>query len=352
MARRNNNKMTRGSKLEPAVTELRFNLPAVGAPSYVDLNQINSLVNRRFYRQGLVNAIQSIEVQFTPLVSGTPATGTVTISKMPSTWIFSNAWQKSFATWQRMNSEALEESPSVRPRFLDFKIYADAEHHQAGFVQNMKPFSTATGIGFPLTGEWEASKASIPLVSPAGAFLPGETVEREFVGVGANYPGISPATGFNALSLVEGYAASRGLPNIVDPNTPADASDTGGGTPENWMTAIFNDGTDQSADVLEDMVTENNTAPYPFENGPIPGGGTYLDTLYPGGANQFPGMQFHDKLLITTSTIGGSDTAIGGLFPCGLLRFDTSITGGTAQVIIRLVPGAHRGLMAASMLEM
>lgn len=351
MARRNNNKMTRGSKMEPAVTELRFNLPALGAPSYVDLNQINSLVNRRFYRQGLVNAIQSIEVQFTPNVSGTPATGVVTISKMPSTWVFANSWQKSFAVWQRMNQEALEEVPSVRPRFLDFKIYADAEHHQLGYSSNMKPFSTSTGIGVPALGEWLASKASIPLVSPAGAFLPGETVEREFIGVGASYPGVGPS-GFDALSLVEGYAASRGLPQIADPNAPSDSSDTGGGTPENWMSAIFNEGTDQSADVLEDMVTENNTAPYPFENGPTPAGGIYTDTQYPGGANQFPGMQFHDRLLITTSTIGGSDTAIGGLFPCGLIRFDTSITGGTAQVIIRLVPGTHRGLMAQSMLEM
>ena len=150
MARRNNNKMTkRMPKIEPSVLELRFNLPALGVPSYLDLNQINSLVNRRFYRQGLVNAVQSIEVQFTPNPGQTAATGTVTVSKMPSTWVFSNAWHKSFVTWQRMNNEALEESESVRPRFLDFKIYADAEHHAAGFAQNMKPFATSTGIGVP-----------------------------------------------------------------------------------------------------------------------------------------------------------------------------------------------------------
>jgi hypothetical protein len=350
MARRNNNKMTRSAKVEPAITELRFGLAAAGVPTYLDLNQINSLVNRRFYRQGLMNAVQSIEVQFTPNVPGTPATGTVTISKLPSTWIFANAWMKSMSVWQRMNNEALEETETLRPRFLDFKIYADAEHHAQGFGQNMKPFSTATGIGVPFTGEWESSKIFIPNATNAA---PATTQDFEIIGVGDSFPGVA-ASGYDALSAIEGYAASRLLPNVVDPNTPGDADDTGGATPENWMSAIFNDGLVQMSEVIEELTSENNVAPYPFENGPIQGfpGTTFTDTMYPGGGNQFPGLQFHDKLLITTSTIGGSDTAIGGLFPCGLIRFDTSITAGTAEVIIRLVPGTHRGLMAFPMQEM
>jgi hypothetical protein len=347
MARRNNNKMTRTAKVEPAVTELRFGLPAQGIPSYIDLNQINSLVNRRFYRQGLMNAVQSIEVQFTPNPGQTSATGTVTISKLPSTWIFSNAWHKSFALWQKMNNEALEEAESVRPRFLDFKIYADAEHHQAGFGQNMKPYSTSTGTGLPNLGEWEPSK----IVVPFGPALPGNVTSFEFTGTGTNFPGLGPS-GLNAVSLIEGYANSRALPDLADPNLPHDITDADGGTPENWMSASMNEGTDRDSEVIADML-ENNVAPYPFENGPVPVvGGVYTDTMYPGGRLQFPGMQFHDKLLITTSTIGGSDTAIGGLFPCGLIRFDTQISNGTAEVIIRLVPGTHRGLMAFSMQDM
>ena len=205
-------------KIEPAVLELRFNLPALGVPSYLDLNQINSLVNRRFYRQGLVNAVQSIEVQFTPNPGQTSATGTVTISKMPSTWIFSNAWHKSFAAWQRMNNDALSEAESVRPRFLDFKIFADEDHHAAGFAQNMKPFSTSTGIGVPLTGEWAHSSIFVPnsqITEPAD----GTVTYKEFdlIGTGASYPGVSAATTHDAVSLIEGYAASRGLPNILDP---------------------------------------------------------------------------------------------------------------------------------------
>ena len=102
------------------------------------------------------------------------------------------------------------------------------------------------------------------------------------------------ASGLNAVSMIEGYASSRSLPDVLDPNTPDDAADVNGATPENWMSALFNEGTSQDDQVLTDMITENNVAPYPFENGPVAGGGLYTDTQYPGGANQLNLMQLHD----------------------------------------------------------
>ena len=36
-------------------------------------------------------------------------------------------------------------------------------------------------------------------------------------------------------------------------------------------------------------MTDNNIAPYPFEND-----GANVDTMYPGGANQLPGLMLHD----------------------------------------------------------
>ncbi|MDB0020528.1 hypothetical protein N9E07_09430, partial [Planktomarina temperata] len=282
--------------------------PGSSSINHIDLSQVASLVNRRFYRQGINWAVGGFKV----LSDGNPVA--MVMAKLPNTWVMSNSWEKSMRTWNKMNREALSETESVRPKFLDFKIYADSTHHTAGFGANLLPASAGAAVATP--GEWSASKASIPLVSPAGAFLPGETVEREFIAVGASYPGVSAVTGFDALSLIEGYAASRGLPNIADPNTPDDAHDTGGGTPENWMQAIFNEGTDQSADVLIDMVTENTIAPYPFEND-----GTNLDTMYPGGANQLSGLELHDIEYVTGTTIGGTTRLKGGNFPCGLIQF-------------------------------
>ncbi len=340
MAKRNYSKR---SKIEPAVMTLTFATPGSGsARSYIDLSQVASLVNRRFYRQGINWAVAGFKVS-------SQRTGYVNIYKLPNTWVMSNAWEKSMRTWNKMNREALAETESVRPKFLDFKIYADRHHHTVGFGANLMPLSS-TGAAATV-GEWSASKASIPLVSPAGAFNPGETVEREFIAVGASYPGVSPTTGFDALSLIEGYAASRGLPNIADPNTPADAPDIGGGTPENWMQAIFNEGTDQASDVLEDLTTENTIAPYPFEND-----GVNTDTMYPGGANQMAGLEWHDFVQIyeSNATNGISVQRLkGGNFPCGLLCVDWTPDESANLVIqIDLVPGNHRGYLCEPMTEM
>jgi len=336
------------TKIQPAVMTIQCKSPGVASGATgeftLDLSQMASLVNRRFYRQGLNWAVAGFKIL-------TTQNGVLTTKKLPNTWIMSNSWEKSMRSWMRMNNEALAETDSIRPRFLDFKIYADATHHQAGFDGNLLPLDGQLPINQTYAvGEWSPSKISIPLVSPAGAFQPGETVERELVAIGASYPGNSPLTGLDAVSLIEGYAASRGLPNIADPNTPADASDIGGGTPENWMQAIFNEGTDQAADVLEDMITENTIAPYPFEND-----GVNLDTMYPGGANQAPSLEIHDTSFITGTTLSGTTRVKGGNFPCGLVRFDyanTSDSTGNIVIQIDLVPGNHRGYLCEPMTEM
>jgi hypothetical protein len=288
-------------KIEPAVQTFLVNTPAVAAgvtsTSYIDLSQIASLLNRRFYRQGINWAVSGMKIY-----SGT--SGQVTISKLPETWVMSNSWEKGFRSWQRMNNEALQETESVRPRFLDFKIYADANHHSLGFAANLLP-TNVLGGSVMQPGEWESSKYRIPV----GIAAPGDTTDREVIAVGASFPGAG-ASGINAVSLIEGYASSRGLPNVLDPNAPSDALDAEGFNPENWMAALFNEGTEQTEAVLDDMTSENNIAPYPFEND-----GVNNDTMYPNGANQFSGMQLHDFETISNTTIGGITRVKGGMFP-------------------------------------
>jgi len=341
MARRNNNKMTRQRKIEPSEMTLRFNTDNFNGirTYYIDLSQVASLVNRRFYRQGLNWGVAGFKI----LSADADTVGAVTISKLPNTWVMSNSWHKSFATWQKMNNEALEESESIRPRFLDFKIYADSDHHTAGFGANLLPNSRAATAN---PGEWEPSKLEIPTGS-AGA--QGTTASRELIATGGNYPGLG-ASGLDAVSVIEGYAASRGLPNVLDPNAPDDAADVDGFNPDNWMAAVFNEGTLQTEKVLEDMITENNIAPYPFEND-----GVSVDTMYPGGQFQLGGLMVHDESLITTTTVGGITRLKGGNFPCGLIRLDLSRTAaetGNYLIQIEMIPGMHRGYMAESMQDM
>jgi len=332
MARRSSR---RGAKIQPAVKTMAFSLsggePQETIEDTISLSQCASLVNRRFYRAGLNWAVAG----FTVFAQGT---GQVAVYKVPDTWVATNSWMKGYAHWRTMNNEALEGAESIRPRFLDFKVFMDAKHHNAGVAANLIPIDSA-GIPF-VEGEWDMSSFQIP----RGAATPGASSDREIVWTGANYPGAG-ASGKDAVSLIEGYAASRGLPDVLDPNAPVDAADASGAQPENWITALGSEGTDQDENVLEDMITENNQAPYPYETD-----GAHIDTMYPGGANQAPNLQIHDNSLVTATTIGGKTSLSGSNFQGGLIRVWSQGTWQSPPLLlVHLVPGPARGYMTQPM---
>ncbi len=342
MARRKA-RIPEGKKIQPApltITTLFATGPGRSV-HYASLSQMASLVNRRFYRAGLNWAVAGIKIV------ANAASGEVAVCKIPSTWVASNAWHKGFAAWNKMNSQALQEAESIKPKFNDFKVYMDAEHHSAGVANNLLPYSgEGAGAGSQLfnAGTWDMSSFRIPV----GVAAPGDTSDREIIWVGANYPGAG-ASGLDAVSLIEGYAASRGLPDILDPNTPNDADSATGTTPQNWLSATFSDGTEQDSAVIQDLQTENEKAPYPFEND-----GTYVDTMYPGGANQGTGVELHDVVLFTSTTLSETQYIKGGMFPGGLVKLDcNNFPEGTGLIVqFDLVPGHHRGYHCQKMQDM
>ena len=347
----------RKNKIEPSVMTLYFSMPSTPAggstTSYVDLSQVASLVNRRFYRQGINWAVAGFKFLTANPTGGAQILGAVSIEKLPNTWIMSNSWEKSMRTWLKMSNEALEENEGARPRFMDFKVFADAEHHQAGVAGNLLPLNYQ---GTAVPGEWDYSTIHVPDSAKVDPTSTGFDIEREvnefdLIATGSSYPGASPVTGNDAVSLIEGYAASRALPPVFEPNTPDDMQDSDGSTPENWMTAIFNEGLIQDSEVIDDLREQNITAPYPFENDL-----TVFDTHYPGGANQMPGLQIHDLSSISATTVGGNTYLKGGNFPCGLIKIKHSAESQSiahnVTFTIDLVPGDHRGYLCEPMTEM
>ncbi len=338
----------RGSKIEPAPQTLFIpgtvltTVPAGGGRTsfYIDLSQIASLVNRRFYRQGINWAIAGIKFQ-TGITSGS-----IEINKLPNTWVMSNAWEKGFRAWQRMNREAADETESVMPRFHDFKVFADAEHAAKGVAANLLPSGgNPSALSIYTPGMWEMSEYKI-VTSPGDVNVP-----YEIIATGASFPG-GGFTGKNSVSLIEGYAASRALPDIRDPNMPVDSSDLTGLDPENWIQALFDDGTNQDAAVIAEMLLSNNRAPYPFEGDTL-----NPDTMYPGGANQAPGLQLHDSAYWTNTAqfVNVTHRIKGGNFPCGLIKINATNTGdsdGVLHMQIDLIPGEHRGYLCEPMTEM
>jgi len=329
------------NRIEPAVQTFTFATASTSAGgstiSYIDLSQVASIMNRRFYRQGINWAVAGIKFITAQPSPGNQLIGSVTVEKLPNTWVMANSWTKSFRAWQRMIEHATEDSgtSSIKGRFLDFKVFADSVHHTAGFAANLLP-RDATGPA--IAGEWIPSKFQLP-----NAFG-GISNPTDILAVGPNFPGVSPATGANAVSMIQGYADSRALPYQEDPNVPADA-DT------NWMVRLFNDGSQQDQEVIAELEVAGDQAPYPYE-----GDGTNLDTMYPGGETQLASLQLHDLTSYGATTISGTTRVKGGNFPCGLMKITHSLTPESTPhnvlVQVDLVPGSHRGYLCETMLEM
>lgn len=317
MARRTSN------KIQPAVMTLSLPTPNVTGGTterfYCDLSQIVSLVNRRFYRQGLNWAIAGFKVS-----SLQP--GSVVVGKLPNTWVVSNAWEKAMRTWLKQQNDAIELAglESGVAAFRDFKIHADATHVNAGFGSNLLPIDVA-GNAYA-TGEWDASLVVVP---NAGG-VAGNTQEYYLNMVGDDDP--APV---QSKSIIKAYAESRGVPQSPDPVTLPGAEDS-------LFVQMFDKGMEQE-DVVDNAIDRNDNLPYP-----------QLD--YPGGDTQAPGLEFHDFVTIfeTNAVNGvGVQRLKGGNFPCGLVSFDWSpVSSSNVLIQIDLVPGTHRGYLAEPMMEM
>lgn len=304
------------AKIQPAVQTIRFTIPVSANPSYIDLGMASSIVNRRFMRQGMNYAVAGLQVIAPPTTSGT-----VKFSKIPNTWVASNAWHKMMAAWMRQQNEALAEGQlqSTKGAFNDFKIFADSDHVQKAAPQSLLPID-ADGNTYSSFEEWLHSQVAFPNDDST----PGNTTERALHMVGTHISGVS-------ISLIKAYQESRAVPQSPDPATP-------GGISTSPYMKMFDVGSDDET-VLENATNRNDQLPY-------------NQMHYPGGDTNAPTLEVHDQLYLNpASTIPGKYNLAGTNLPCGLLRVDSSADN-ALTLVFRMVPGKTRGYMAEPMQDM
>ena len=313
-------KRTSMKKIAPAVLTMGFQLP--DGTSTIDLSQCASVLNRRFYRQGINWVVSGFRV-FSPIPVETPNKG-ISISRLPQTWSMTNAWQKSFSAWNKQQREAIEDAgaSSAVAGFRDFKIHADVTHVSAGFGSNLKPTDDIGSV--PAMGEWEPSLIVLPNTATDGTSFV-EPSERSLHMVGLN------VNGTTSRGMIEGYADSRAFPQSPDPVSPdIDSS-------QNWLARMFDTGNDIN-EILENATERNDELPYTQVN-------------YPGGSTQLPGLQAVDSAYFSAGTNSNKLFLKGDNFPCGLIRV-ISTAGLTTVLLVDLVPGTHKGYMCQPMSEM
>lgn len=309
--------------------EIRIPIPDDPGLQYIDLAQCASLMNRKFIRQQHQFAVQSVE-----LISN--GTGTVTLNRLRNDWVTINALEKSFHIWKQSQDQVVDDNPSVKARYNDFKVFMDATHAAEGGASNAWPIgymtpAQATASSATALYDWEYSEIQIPNDPTSG------TTTGYFLHVVGPDNGAAPSKG-----IIQGYAESRSRPQSRDPNVV-------GGTPAgpiSWMVEAFDEG-ETFDEITADVMAENNSPPYIID-------GPNSDAeFYPGGSrNAIPGLELAQVDVYTTAGTALTRTPGSGAFLCtaGLLQMTSTVTGQTGANVnylkITLAPGLAKGLMA------
>jgi hypothetical protein len=314
------------ASMPPNISKMTFSLPIATDDYYLDISQVVSLCNRKFVRQGLNWVVSNIEI----ISDGDTRT---TISKLPTSWVFANAWVKGFDKWREMRDQVLDDNPSIEAKYSDFKVYYDEFHEANGVANNLLPIGYSINHALSDSYEWDMSELSVPN-DPA----PGAVGTYHIHALGASNPA--------SKALISGYALSRSRPQQVEPNAPAANS---------WMQQLFDVG-DQLPEIREDVVEENASPPYSVG---IPTGVDSDEEFYPGGSNQAnTWLSFIEDVLQTRAgTALGFDSSGTFIAPCGLLHFDVQLPNPEAlpsniYLLLTLAPGPVKGFLAQPMQEM
>jgi len=283
---------------------------------YVDLAQSLSLVNRRFYRQGMNYAVENIKFYAT-------GGGAINCFKVPTTWVADNATTKAFENWKEQRAEVLKESPSLKARWSDFKIFLDSQHVALGMGANLVPAGTST-----LLGDWEASEFVVPITGGSGGLGNAQEVTMHVVG-----DHVPPGPFNNAVtsaSLIKSYADSRSVILAPDPVQPP------GYNTNMYIRESSHD--EMSADIIQNVTNFNDNPPYDIND-------------YPGGDTLLPAPQvFSAALLNNVGDASAYSTYNTGPFvaPLGLLRFNPVQFDPEVEIFmeITLAPGNYKGVLA------
>lgn len=327
MAKRRSSKRHRS--MQPALTDLEFTIPAAQTSSFIDTQLALSMTNRRLYEQGRMVAYQGLTFIWRaagtdPAVPTDLATVEVKVRAAPNTWIVQNAWVKGKALWNQMQDLVLDDNPSVKGKWHDYKILLD------GGMSGALTLTVQDGDGGDVTftnGEWTLSQYVMPQheVDPAtGLPLPAEEFTAVLIG---------PDTA-SKRSLVKAYEESRATVQSPMPNMPA-------GLAGSFFSLLTDTGSQEPelADVIEE---ENETPPYDRDN--YPGGDTNSDSPFTVG-----------YAAISAAEVDGRVGPF--IAPCGLIQID--VVGRNSlglvvpvpelDIILHVAPGMYKGTASVPM---
>ena len=306
-------------KSNPTTTRLSFEFQG-NRTQYIDIAKALSIINRKFYRQGVYYYVNSVEVY-------NNSTGVVDLHTAPDTWVTKNAWNRGFQIFQKMNSMVDPPISGVmRPKYHDFKVFLDRDHADA--FTSMNPVLTTINGAVQTQGadDWEYSQF-VSADDDGDSTQDADEFHCHLVGLHAG-----GTSNWSSVGLIKSYAESR---RTVLGNQDALGDDSVGYVDnEDPLINIFDmSSEEQMNDIIENLNESNNEPPY-------------NQNLYCGEQNS--NLQ-HVARLGTEQGVGRIARAAGFCVPFGLLCVDPwGLPDGDdkVRIVLNLAPGTYHGVYA------
>lgn len=120
---------SRRSTIQPAILDLMFNTKPGEEPDennshrhYIDTARELSKVNRRLYSQSRMFAYQGLSFIWRQDAATPMASLELSVRTAGNTWVVQNAHTKGEALWHQMQDLVLDDNPSIKGKWHDFKI--------------------------------------------------------------------------------------------------------------------------------------------------------------------------------------------------------------------------------------
>jgi hypothetical protein len=322
---------SKGMKMQPAITDLYFKADPKDDNDhrmYIDTMRELSKVNRRMYSQAMLVGYQGMTFIWKQRAANPVSVLELKVATAGNTWSVQNAHVKGHALWNQMQDLVLEDNPSIKGKWHDFKI----QYSSSQSANRTLACRDAAGVLIN-SGEWNIATYVMPQhevdTTVPGIGTPLPALELTPVLIGDDTP--------TKRSLVKAYQESRATVQPEDPSVP--------GTVATSFFNLLTDSGSQEPELADVIIAENDEPPYD-------------QSEYVGGANNGEHGSVVAYGAISAAEVDGR---LGGFVaPCGLLElqlrgFDATgeeIPSGSmpeVEVILHVAPGSYKGVAAIPM---
>ena len=294
-----------------APTQLRLSFEGSGnGTKFIDIAKALSIINRKFYRQGVYYYVNSVEIY-------NDETGVVDLHTLPDNWVTKNAHQRGFKLFQKMNALTSEAGFTMRPQYHDFKVFMSAMHQSTGTLDPSLHGINAVAVQHT-ADDWDYSK----FVSADDDGDGTQEADDFYVHMIGGHVGSSD--NWTSISLIKSYSESRATVAIDSPNDDNITHD-------DPLVNVFDmSSEEQMNDLITNLQGTNDDPPYDYD-------------FYIGESAS--NMQ-HVARIGTEQGVGRVGRASGFCAPMGLICVDPHGVSTAFRVVLNLAQGTYHGVYA------